>query len=41
MEQIVAMLKQAELGMPVGGLIRKMGVSEQPLYRWKKRDAGL
>ena len=33
-EQIVAVLKQAELGMPVADLIRKMGISEQTLYRW-------
>ena len=35
-EQIVAVLKQAELGMPVADLIRKGGVSEQTFYRWKK-----
>lgn len=35
-EQIVAVLKQAELGMPVAEVIRKVGVSEQTFYRWKK-----
>ena len=35
-EQIVAVLKQAELGMPVADLIRKIGISEQTFYRWKK-----
>ena len=40
-EQIVAVLKQAELGLPVADLIRKVGVSEQTFYRWKKQYAGL
>lgn len=40
-EQIVAMLKQAELGMPVGELTRQVGISEQTFYRWKKQYAGL
>ena len=40
-EQIVAVLKQAELGMPVADLIRRVGVSEQTFYRWKKQYAGL
>jgi putative transposase len=35
-EQIVAVLKEAELGSPVAELIRKVGVSEQTFYRWKK-----
>jgi len=40
-EQIVAILKQAELGIPVGDLIRQVGVSEQTFYRWKKKYTGL
>jgi putative transposase len=40
-EQIVAVLKQAELGMPVTDLIRKVGITEQTLYRWKKQHKGL
>ncbi len=40
-EQIVAVLKQAELGMPVADLIRQIGISEQTFYRWKKKYAGL
>ena len=40
-EQIVAVLKQAELGMPVADLIRRIGISEQTFYRWKKHYAGL
>jgi putative transposase len=40
-EQIVAILKQAELGMAVSDLIRQVGISEQTFYRWKKQYAGL
>ena len=40
-EQIVAVLKQVELGMPVADVIRQMGISEQTFYRWKKQYAGL
>ncbi|WP_323123874.1 transposase, partial [Burkholderia alba] len=41
MEQIVAVLKQAELGMPVADVIRQVGISEQTFYRWKKQYAGM
>ena len=40
-EHIVAVLKQAELGMPVADLIRRVGISEQTFYRWKRQYAGL
>ena len=40
-EQIVAVLKQAELGMPVADLIRQVRISEQTFYRWKKQYAGM
>ena len=40
-EQIVAVLKQAELGLPVADLIRQVGISEQTFYRWRKQYAGL
>ncbi|KVF78305.1 transposase [Burkholderia sp. FL-7-2-10-S1-D7] len=40
-EQIVAVLKQAELGMPVADVIRQVGISEQTFYRWKKQWAGM
>jgi putative transposase len=40
-KQIVAVLKQAELGLPVPDLIRQVGISEQTFYRWKKQYAGL
>ena len=35
-EQIVAVLKPAELGMAVPELIRKVGISEQTFYRLEK-----
>jgi transposase-like protein len=38
-EQIVAVLKQAELGLPVADLIRQVGISEQTFYRWKKQSS--
>jgi putative transposase len=40
-EQIVAVLKQGEVGVPVAELIRKVGISEQTFYRWKKEYTGL
>jgi putative transposase len=40
-EQIVGILKQAEVGVPVAQLIRKAGISEQTFYRWKKQYVGL
>ena len=40
-EQVVAVLKQAELGMPVADLIRKVGITEQTFYRWKKQYQGM
>ena len=32
-EQIVAVLKQAELGMPVADVVRQMRISAQTFYR--------
>ena len=40
-EQIAFALKQAEMGTPVAEVIRRMGVSEQTFYRWKKVYGGL
>jgi len=40
-EQIVTIVKQAELGMPVAELIRRVGISEQTFYRWKKQYTNL
>jgi transposase-like protein len=40
-EQIVAALKQVELGMPVADLTRRLGISEVTYYRWKKKYPGM
>jgi putative transposase len=40
-EQIALALRQAEAGTPVGEICRKVGVSEQTFYRWKKRFGAL
>ena len=40
-EQIAFALRQAESGMPVGEVCRKMGVSEQTFYRWKRKYVGM
>ena len=33
--------RQAESGTSVAEIIRKLGISEQTFYQWKKRFAGL
>lgn len=40
-EQIAFALKQAEAGTTVEEVCRKLGVSQQTFYRWKKKFAGL
>ena len=40
-EQIVAALKQVELGLPVADLNRQLGISEKTYYRWWKSYAGV
>jgi putative transposase len=40
-EQIVAALKQVDMGMPVADLVRQLGISEMTYYRWKKKYEGL
>ncbi len=40
-EQIVAAVKQHDMGLPVGDSARKLGIAEQTFYRWKKQDGGL
>jgi putative transposase len=40
-EQIVSVLKRAEVGVPIAELIRKVGITEQTYYRWKAKYAGL
>ena len=40
-EQIAFALRQAESGTPIAEIVRKMGISEQTFYRWKKKFAGM
>src|SRR5690242_367462 len=40
-EQIAYALRQAESGTPVLEVCRKLGISEQTFYRWKKKFAGM
>ena len=40
-EQISNTLKQAENGMPVAEVCRKLGISEQTFYRWKRKYSGI
>lgn len=39
--QIAFVLKQAEVGVAVGEVCRKAGISEQTYYRWKQKYGGL
>lgn len=41
LEQIVSVLREADIETPVAERIRKVGVSEQTFYRWKKVYGGL
>lgn len=40
-ERIVAVLRQAEMGMSIADVTRQLGISEQTFYRWKKAYGGL
>jgi transposase-like protein len=44
-EQIIGKLREAELllgqGMSIGEAIRRLGVSEQTYYRWRKEYGGM
>ena len=40
-EQIAFALEQAESGVPVEEVCRKLGISQQTFYRWKKKFDGL
>ena len=40
-QQIAFALQQAEQGTRVSEICRKMGVTEQTFYRWKKKFGGL
>ena len=38
--QIVAVLKEAEAGVPISELIRKHGISRNTYFNWKSRYSG-
>lgn len=40
-EQIMAAIKQHELGATVQDVCRKLGIAEGTFYRWKKEYSGL
>ena len=40
-EQIAFSLRQVEAGMSVKELVRKMGITEQTFYRWKRKYGGM
>ncbi len=40
-EQIVAAVKQHELGTSAANISHKLGIAEQTFYRWKKHYGGL
>ena len=40
-EQIVSTLRQVEGGASVSDVCRKLGVTEQTFYRWKRKFAGV
>ena len=40
-EQIVSALHQAEGGTAVAEVCRKLGITEQTFYRWKRKFAGM
>lgn len=40
-EQIVHALRQVEAGLPAVELCRKLGITEQTFYRWRRKFAGL
>ena len=40
-EQIALALREAESGTPVTEVCRRMGVSEQSFYRWKRKYTGM
>jgi putative transposase len=40
-EQIIQALQEWEAGAKIGELVRRLGVTEQTLYRWKKKYGGM
>ena len=41
MVKVAFALRQAESGTPIPEIHRKMGISEQTFYRWKKKYIGM
>ena len=40
-EQIAAVLQQVGGGVPAGEVCRRVGISEQTFYRWRKQYGGM
>jgi putative transposase len=40
-EKIIAALKQAEAGVKVSEIVRKLGVAEATFYNWKAKYGGM
>lgn len=40
-EQIIGLLQEAEAGTPLAELCRRIGVSKETFYRWRKKYGGL
>jgi putative transposase len=40
-QQIIFVLKQAETGVPVEEVCRKIGISQATFYNWKRKFSGL
>src|SRR5262249_34040263 len=40
-EQIAFALRQAEAGLPVDDICRKLGISQATFFRWKQRYGGM
>lgn len=40
-QQIAFVLRQYESGTTVSEIVRKMGITEQTFYRWKKKFGGM
>ncbi len=40
-EQIIAILKEQEAGLPTGDVCRRHGVSSATFYKWKAKFGGL
>ncbi len=40
-EQIIGLFQEAEAGTPVTELCRRLGLSKETFYRWRKKFGGL